>query len=121
MFARSLKRPFDPSYSCSWGPNDNGQLAEGPPPLTYRAMLNGIKNGRGGLGSIYVFASGNGALYDDDCNYDGYANSIFGISIGAIDASNRQFPYSERCTALLGVTYTDLVSKCASGLCGVDC
>ncbi|MEQ2165077.1 hypothetical protein GOODEAATRI_013350, partial [Goodea atripinnis] len=38
--------------------------------------------GRRGFGSIFVVASGNGGQYDDNCNYDGYANSIYTITIG---------------------------------------
>lgn len=38
-------------------------------------MEQGIFSGRGGLGSIYVVAAGNGATSEDQCNADGYANS----------------------------------------------
>ena len=41
-----------------------------------------MREGRGGLGSIYVVASGNGGSYKDNCNFDGYANSIFTVTIG---------------------------------------
>lgn len=37
------------------------------------AIKNGIKNGRNGKGSIYVFAAGNGRR-EDNCNADGYTN-----------------------------------------------
>ena len=39
--------------------------------------------GRKGLGSIYVWASGNGGKDDDNCNCDGYTNSIYTISISS--------------------------------------
>lgn len=39
--------------------------------------------GRHGFGSIFVVASGNGGQNNDNCNYDGYANSIYTITIGA--------------------------------------
>lgn len=45
-------------------------------------MKHGINNGRKGYGSIYVVASGNGGRYFDNCNYDGYANSIYTVTIG---------------------------------------
>ncbi|KAJ3298160.1 pheromone processing endoprotease [Borealophlyctis nickersoniae] len=54
-------------YSCSWGPSDNGQEMEAPPDIVMEAFTNGIQNGRGGLGSIYVFASGNGGNLFDNC------------------------------------------------------
>ncbi|KAH8779928.1 subtilase [Diaporthe sp. PMI_573] len=93
-------------YSCSWGPLDNGRTMEGPDILIRRAMLKGIQHGRGGRGSVYVFASGNGAASDDNCNFDGYANSIYSITIGAIDRTGHHPAYSEACSALLTVTYS---------------
>jgi kexin len=47
-------------YSCSWGPRDDGRTVEAPEHLVKKALLNGVQNGRGGKGNIYVFASGNG-------------------------------------------------------------
>ena len=41
-----------------------------------------IEKGRYGYGNVFVFASGNGGINDDNCNYDGYANSIYTITIG---------------------------------------
>ena len=39
---------------------------EAPPQIVQDAVINGVTNGRQGLGSIYVFASGNGgARYDN--------------------------------------------------------
>ncbi|KXS19863.1 hypothetical protein M427DRAFT_41691 [Gonapodya prolifera JEL478] len=93
-------------YSCSWGPADDGAAAEGPPDIVAKAFEEGIRNGRGGLGSIYVFASGNGGGFKDNCNYDGYTNSIWTITIGAIDRENEHPTYAESCTALMAVTYS---------------
>jgi kexin len=45
-------------YSCSWGPRDDGKTMENPPQIVSDAILNGIKKGRNGLGSIFVFAAG---------------------------------------------------------------
>lgn len=47
-------------YSASWGPDDNGKTVDGPGELATRAFIEGVTNGRQGLGSIFVFASGNG-------------------------------------------------------------
>ncbi|KAM0524079.1 hypothetical protein ACHAPE_001334 [Trichoderma viride] len=93
-------------YSCSWGPPDDGRSMEAPDVLIRRAMLKGIQEGRGGLGSIYVFASGNGAASGDNCNFDGYTNSIFSITVGAVDRLGQHPYYSEHCSALLVVTYS---------------
>ncbi|KAJ3299211.1 pheromone processing endoprotease, partial [Blyttiomyces sp. JEL0837] len=93
-------------YSCSWGPSDDGMSLYGPPPIVKEAFKNGIDNGRGGLGSIFVFATGNGGEEHDNCNFDGYSNSIYTISIGAIDRLNQHPLYSEQCSAQLAVTYS---------------
>lgn len=93
-------------YSCSWGPPDDGRTMDAPGLLIKAAMLNGIQNGRGGLGSIYVFASGNGAASDDNCNFDGYTNSIYSITVGALDRKGVHPYYSEKCSAQLVVTYS---------------
>jgi len=65
-----------------------------------------VQKGRGGLGSIYVFAAGNGAAADDNCNFDGYTNSIYTIAIGGIDRKDLHPYYSEKCSAQLAVTYS---------------
>lgn len=93
-------------YSCSWGPPDDGRSMEAPSKLIYKSMLNGVQNGRGGKGSIFVFASGNGGAVDDQCNFDGYTNSIFSITISAIDRKGLHPYYSEGCSANMVVTYS---------------
>lgn len=50
--------------------------------LLQAALQHGVIAGRKGFGSIFVVASGNGGQYDDNCNYDGYANSIYTVTIG---------------------------------------
>ncbi|KAH8926439.1 hypothetical protein BT69DRAFT_1239069, partial [Atractiella rhizophila] len=93
-------------YSCSWGPPDSGQDMEGPSDLIKKAFLNGVTKGRGGLGSVFVFASGNGGAVDDQCNFDGYTNSIWSVTVGAIDRKDAHPFYSEPCAALMTVTYS---------------
>lgn len=113
-------------YSCSWGPPDDGQTMEAPGILIQRAMVNGIQHGRDGLGSVFVFAAGNGAASEDNCNFDGYTNSIYSITVGGIDRAGNHPYYSEACSAQLVVTYssghgdaihtTDVgVDKCYNG------
>lgn len=79
---------------------------EAPSDLIVKAIMNGVQNGRNGLGSIFVFASGNGAASDDNCNFDGYTNSIYSITIGAIDYKGQRPYYSEACSANMAVTYS---------------
>jgi kexin len=93
-------------YSCSWGPPDDGQTMEAPSVLIQQAIMNGVQNGRGGLGSVFVFAAGNGAASDDNCNFDGYTNSIYSITVGGIDRAGNHPYYSESCSAQLVVTYS---------------
>jgi hypothetical protein len=76
---------------------------EAPDGLILKAMVNGITKGRGGKGSVFVFAAGNGGGQDDQCNFDGYTNSIFSITIGAIDRRGLHPYYSEMCSAMMVV------------------
>ena len=89
----------------SWGPSDgfNGRqfFVEGPEPLMKAALAEGTLNGRGGLGSIFAWAGGNGNLNLDNVNYDGYANSIHTIAVGALDNAGEQAEYSESGAALI--------------------
>lgn len=90
-------------YSCSWGPPDDGKSMEAPENLILKAMVNGVQKGRGGKGSVFVFAAGNGGGLDDQCNFDGYTNSIFSLTIGAVDRKGLHPYYSEMCAAMLVV------------------
>ncbi|KAI0373034.1 hypothetical protein BV20DRAFT_1034273 [Pilatotrama ljubarskyi] len=93
-------------YSCSWGPPDDGRSMEGPGYLIKKAMVNGIQKGRAGKGSVFVFASGNGGRSGDQCNFDGYTNSIFSVTVAAIDYKGFHPEYSEACAANMIVAYT---------------
>ncbi|TIB70057.1 hypothetical protein E3P77_00013 [Wallemia ichthyophaga] len=93
-------------YSCSWGPPDDGRSVEAPSDLIAKAFVNGVQRGRSGKGSLFVFASGNGAASDDQCNFDGYTNSIYSITVAAISRDGTHPYYSEACTANLVVTYS---------------
>lgn len=80
---------------------------EAPGQLAQLAFQLGAQEGRYGYGNIYVFASGNGGMSSDNCNYDGYANSVYTVTIGALDEQDRAPYYAERCAALLAVTYSN--------------
>nr|XP_018264864.1 kexin [Kwoniella dejecticola CBS 10117]OBR87022.1 kexin [Kwoniella dejecticola CBS 10117] len=90
-------------YSCSWGPPDDGKSMEAPEGVILKAMVNGIHKGRDGKGSIFVFAAGNGGGADDQCNFDGYTNSIFSVTVGAVDRKGLHPYYSEMCSAVMFV------------------
>ncbi|KAM7413550.1 hypothetical protein PAMA_020767 [Pampus argenteus] len=101
-------------YSCSWGPDDDGHTVDGPHPLGKAALQHGVIAGRRGFGSIFVVASGNGGQNDDNCNYDGYANSIYTITIGAVDEEGRMPFYAEECASMLAVTFSSGRAKLRS-------
>ncbi len=79
----------------SWGPNDDGQTMEAPGPIGAQALRDATSTGRGGLGTIFVWASGNGRELGDNSNYDGYANSIYTIAVTAITNWGRATYYAE--------------------------
>ncbi|KAG6894959.1 hypothetical protein C0993_010396 [Termitomyces sp. T159_Od127] len=93
-------------YSCSWGPPDNGKAMGSPSYLIKKSVLNGINNGRGGKGSIFVFASGNGGGHEDQCNFDGYTNSIYSVTVSALDYTGKHPYYSEACAANMVAAYS---------------
>ncbi|XP_077328262.1 furin isoform X1 [Lithobates pipiens] len=111
-------------YSASWGPEDDGKTVDGPAHLAEEAFVRGVTQGRYGLGSIYVWASGNGGRERDSCNCDGYTNSIYTLSISSTTQYGNVPWYSEACSSTLATTYssgnqnerqivtTDLRQKC---------
>ncbi|VDK61594.1 unnamed protein product [Onchocerca ochengi] len=93
-------------YSASWGPDDDGRTVDGPAKLTRRAFEKGIREGRRGLGSIFVWASGNGGKVADSCNCDGYTNSIYTLSISSATEHGNIPWYSEACSSTLATAYS---------------
>jgi len=93
-------------YSASWGPTDDGRTVDGPRNYTMRAIVRGINEGRGGKGSIYVWASGDGGE-KDDCNCDGYAASMWTISINSAINDGRTALYDESCSSTLASTFSN--------------
>lgn len=93
-------------YSSSWGPTDDGKTVERPGILAREAIARGIRRGRGGKGVIYVWASGNGGSRSDNCNCDGYAGSIYTITVGSASQHGTKPWYGEICSSILTVTYS---------------
>lgn len=81
--------------SNSWGPSDSGAVVEGPGPLTKAAFINATTNGRGGRGTIFTWAAGNGRQSNDNINADGYANSRYTVAVGASGGDGTVSYYSE--------------------------
>jgi len=94
----------------SWGPPDNGELNAAEMEVT-TALTVGVQKGRNGLGTVYVWAAGNGATGAglkidstatgecnrsvDNSNYDGYANNRRVMAVGAVTQSGIKSSYSE--------------------------
>uniref|UniRef100_A0A670YF98 SPC3 n=1 Tax=Pseudonaja textilis TaxID=8673 RepID=A0A670YF98_PSETE len=114
-------------YSASWGPDDDGRTVDGPGPLAKQAFEHGIKKGRRGRGSIFVWASGNGGREGDHCSCDGYTNSVYTISVSSTTENGNKPWYLEECASTLATTYssgafyerqimtTDLKKHCTDG------
>ena len=82
--------------SNSWGPYDDAVTLEGPDVLAAAALKYAVDFGRNGKGTIITWAGGNGLQWNDNSNYDGYANSIYTIAVAAMDSYGAQSYYSER-------------------------
>nr|CAD2152651.1 unnamed protein product [Meloidogyne enterolobii] len=93
-------------YSASWGPEDDGKTFDGPGNLAQEAFYRGIKQGRGGKGNIFVWASGNGGSRQDSCSADGYTTSIYTLSISSATFDNHKPWYLEECPSSIATTYS---------------
>ncbi|NXG52868.1 PCSK4 convertase, partial [Psilopogon haemacephalus] len=98
-------------YSASWGPRDDGKTLDGPGVLAAEAFYRGVTKGRGGLGSIFVLASGNGGINYDNCNSDGYSSSIYTVAVGSVLAGGQRPWFSESCSAILTTTYSSVATS----------
>lgn len=86
--------------SNSWG--DFNSWGE---PLALRSLLKtaleeGVKYGRDGKGTVYVFSAGNGyferdGLPTDNVNYSGLVNNRYTIPVCAVDENGKRASYSE--------------------------
>ena len=106
-------------YSASWGPTDDGRTVDGPRNATMRAIVRGVNEGRKGLGNIYVWASGDGGE-DDDCNCDGYAASMWTISINSAINTGENAHYDESCSSTLASTFSNGAKDPNTGVATTD-
>lgn len=81
--------------SNSWGPYDTAFGSGGPDVLSQAALEDAATTGRGGKGTVFLWAAGNGNGSGDDSNYDGWANSIHAIAVAAMNDKGRSAYYSE--------------------------
>lgn len=104
--ALAYEREHVDVYVAAWGPVDTGTVMEGPGVLASRALAEGIALGRGGRGSIFVWASGNGGFVGDDCNADGYTNSLYTLTVSGSTRAGYPPEYAETCAATFVSTYS---------------
>lgn len=86
--------------SWSADPDNTGELYS--PIQTWKQAINkGVTTGRDGLGTIYVWAAGNGGVADsepviDNSNYDGMANARQVLAVCAVGNQGKRANYSEQ-------------------------
>ncbi len=85
----------------SWGPGGAGYAIAGPGVLEEAALEQSIVAARNGRGLVFVFAAGNNRIEYDNANFDGYANSIYTLSVGAISDKGKFDDYSSPGACLL--------------------
>ncbi|MDW8443089.1 MAG: S8 family serine peptidase [Acetobacteraceae bacterium] len=85
------------------------------------ALAHGTATGRGGLGTVYVFAAGNARAVGDDVNHHNLQNAIYTIAVAATDSAGRHTSFSTPGAALLvsapgqAITTTDLPGSAGYG------
>ncbi len=94
----------------SWGPADIGRIFY-PSAIVMDAIEESARSGRDGLGTVLVWAGGNGALRKDRVDYDPYASSRYTIAIGAYDDTGVRAIYSEPGSSLFAVAPSSGGSK----------
>lgn len=93
----------------SWGaydyPSGNATL-ESPGPLLQAAWAESAAHGRGGKGTLFTFAAGNGGT-NENINYDGFANSVYVVAVGALNDRGQPPYYSEPGACMTVVALSD--------------
>lgn len=94
--------PFSDNFSAGWMNTMKNNL------------VNAVDNGRGGLGTVVVFAAGNSREYGDNTNYHNLQNSSYTIAVGALDSNGKYAYFSTPGATVLvsapgvGITTTDV-------------
>ena len=65
------------------------------------ALEYAVSTGRGGLGTVFVFAAGNNRDLGDDVNFHNFQNSIYTTAVAAIDHNGRVANFSTPGAAVL--------------------
>lgn len=101
--------------NSSWGASDGTGILDGAGAAMSSALEEATERGRGGLGTVFVFAGGNGRVYGEDVNYDGYANHSRVIAVGAVTDQGDQAAFSEPGACLVVCAPSGSGTKLCSG------
>jgi subtilisin family serine protease len=82
-----------PIKNNSWGAKSFSDFADYGP-LVFDGIKNGISQGRGGRGVIYVFSAGNNGDEGDNVNYNSLKNSPYSLPIAALRQDGSTATYS---------------------------
>jgi subtilisin-like proprotein convertase family protein len=115
--ALSYKNQEIDIYNNSW----EDITLDGLGPKTQAALQNGVRDGRGGLGSIFVFSTGNDrADEQDNVNYDALENSRYTISVAAIDHTDNLYYNSTPGSSVLVSGYSENIANSGSSITTTD-
>lgn len=89
----------------SWGPADNGTLANWTSAES-TAVRDAVTLGRSGLGVVFCWAAGNGGT-SDRVEYDPYASSRYTIAVGAVTDGDQRSYYNEQGSSMFIVAQSD--------------
>ncbi|XP_052094595.1 neuroendocrine convertase 1-like isoform X1 [Mytilus californianus] len=97
-------------YSCSFANFHTGTKTYKLEKNQEDAFIRGTTQGRGGLGSVYVFATGNSGdvteLSHDSCAYDRLVTNRYVISVAGIMNDLSKVPNGEPCSAMMVAAFT---------------
>ncbi|MES2594953.1 MAG: S8 family serine peptidase [Verrucomicrobiota bacterium] len=79
----------------SWGSGAPASIMIPAGPLMEAARQNAAATGRGGKGTVYVWAAGNGREYGEQGQKDGATNSMYVTTVAGIDNRGNLAGYSE--------------------------
>ncbi|NRP16367.1 S8 family serine peptidase [Marinobacterium sp. xm-a-152] len=104
--ALNLQYQFDVSNN-SWGAIDQFGDNFNSTELTFAWMglRKGVEDGRGGLGTVFVFSAGNSAGSGDNTNYHNFQNAREVITVGAAAPDNTASGFSTPGASVLISTY----------------
>ena len=69
--------------------------------VLYAFVIFCLIKGRNGRGSIYVFSSGKGVVFGDNCAFNGFVNNIQTIAVAALDRNGMPSIKSAQCSAVM--------------------